>query len=394
MADIAELTKQIASLAASPPADLSEEARFGLYTAISQARDAFMSPLDATVRFSFGVYETAAVRLGIDLKLFDIAVPAGGPLTVSELAEKASADAQLVGRVLRLLTGVGLFTETGLDTYAAKPLAGIFCTGSPLKEAVIHLGSHASVVAQLPEYFAKNGYKNPGDAFNGPWQFGQKTNKHYFDWLSQYPDLQSAFNTTMGISRMGQVDWFGFYPVEEKLKVASPSDTLLVDIGGGKGHDVVAFQKKFPSLPGKLVFQDLPIVVETAKDVPAGIEGIGHDFFQPQPATVKGAKAYYLRTVLHDWPDKQARTIIKQIKDVMSEDSILLINENVLPAQGVSLYQAELDITMMTCFSSLERTEKQFKDLLESEGFKLVETYKPRVQIPGAGTLLEFQLAK
>lgn len=98
MADVAELTKQLAALAAAPPADLSEEARFGLFAAVNQARDAFMSPLDAALRFSFGVYETAAVRLAIDLKLFDIAVPAGGPLTISEIADKAGADAQLVGK--------------------------------------------------------------------------------------------------------------------------------------------------------------------------------------------------------------------------------------------------------------------------------------------------------
>jgi hypothetical protein len=43
------------------------------------------------------VHETAALQLGMDMKLFDIAVTAGGPLTVNALAEKASADALLVG---------------------------------------------------------------------------------------------------------------------------------------------------------------------------------------------------------------------------------------------------------------------------------------------------------
>lgn len=395
MADVAELTKQLAALAAAPPADLSEEARTGLFAAVNQARDAFMSPLDAALRFSFGVYETATVRIAIDLKLFDIAVAAGSPLTTNELAEKTGADAQLVGRILRMLTGVSLFTETALDTFAAKPLAGVFCAGSPLREAITHLGSQATAVAQLPEYFAATGYKNPGDAFNGPWQFALKTDKHYFDWLSGHPQLQNAFNIVMGISRMGQIDWFEFYPVEEKLQVASPERLLLVDVGGGVGHDVSAFQKKFPSLPGKLAFEDLPIVVDSAKDsAPAGITGIGHDFFKPQPESVKGAKVYYLRTVLHDWPDKQAAVIVNNIKQVMAEDSILLINENVQPEQGVSLYQAELDMAMMTCFASLDRTEKQFKTLLEGEGFVWKQTYKPTVQIPGAGTLLEFHLKK
>ncbi|KAF2706177.1 S-adenosyl-L-methionine-dependent methyltransferase [Pleomassaria siparia CBS 279.74] len=294
-----------------------------------------------------------------------------------------------------MLAGMGLFTEVGLDIYAAKPLAAIYCTGSPLREVALHLQSVAPVITRLPEYFAEKGYKNPGDAYDGPWQYARKTDKHYFDWLNDYPDLQTAFNVTMGFSRMGQEDWFDFYPVEEKLKGTSPNDTILVDIGGGMGHDVIAFQQKFPSIQGKLFFQDLASVVEAgnAKELPAGIEGIGHDFFQPQPEAVKGAKIFYMRTVLHDWPDKQASTIIKHIKDAMDKDSILLINENALPAENVSLYAAELDLSMMTYFSSLDRTEKQFKELLESQGLKLVEVYKPKVLVPGYGTVLEFVLA-
>ncbi|KAH7406374.1 S-adenosyl-L-methionine-dependent methyltransferase [Phaeosphaeria sp. MPI-PUGE-AT-0046c] len=394
MADVIELTKQLAALAAAPPADLSEEARSGLFAAINRARDAFMGPLDASLRFSFGVYETIAVRLAIEMKLFDIAASVGEPITSAELAEKAGADVQLVSRVMRMLAGVALFSETAPDTFLAKPLAGVFCTGSPFREVIIHLGSNTSAVALLPEFFAQNGYKNPDDAFNGPWQFAHKTDKHYFDWLSEHPTLQTAFNTVMGISRMGQVDWTEFYPVEERLKVESSERTALVDVGGGIGHDVAALKSKLPNLQGKFVFEDLPIVVNEAKEMPEGIVGVGHDFFKPQPESVRGAKAYYLRTVLHDWPDKQASTIIRHIKDVMVEDSILLINENMLPESGVSLYQAELDIAMMTYFSSLDRTEKQFKALLEDEGFECTGTYKPAVQIPGAGTVMEFRVKK
>ena len=299
------------------------------------------------------------------------------------------------GRVLRVLVGMGLFAETGEHKFAAKPNAAVYCTGSPLKEAVIHLGSQAPAAARLPEYFEENGYKNPGDAFNGPWQFAENTSKHYFDWLSERTVLQNAFNLVMGISRMGQIDWFDMYPVLEKLKVSYPEENLIVDVGGGMGHDMTAFRNKFPDLPGKVVFSDLPSVIEAAKEkgLPAGIEGYGHDFFKPHPDAIKGAKVYYLRTVLHDWPDKQARIIVKNVKDLMTKDSILLINENVLPDQGASLYQAQLDLSMMVCFSSLDRTEKQFKELLESEGLKLVQTYKPPVNTPGAPTLLEFVLA-
>ena len=96
-------------------------------------------------------------------------------------------------------------------------------------------------------------------------------------------------------------EWYEFFPVETKLRVESESSPVLIDIGGGLGHDLVALKKKHPTLPGQLIVQDLPIVADSIKDLPSGISAMKHDFFAPQP--IKNAKAYYLRAVLHDWPD-------------------------------------------------------------------------------------------
>ena len=248
--------------------------------------------------------------------------------------------------------------------------------------------SHIDILSRLPGYFEEKGFKNPSDAFYGPFQYAMRTNLHYFDWIKSKPKHQTAFNTVMGISRMGRgEEWFEFYPVGKKLQVEASSQPLLVDVGGGLGHDLIAFKEKFPTLPGKLILEDLPIVIEDVKNLPEGIEAISHDFFTPQP--VKGAKAYYLRTVLHDWPDKQARQILGHIRASMTKDSVLLINENTLPEAHVPLYPAELDLSMMAIFSSLDRTRTQFKDLLDSTGFALIQTWTPKVMVPGSGTLFE-----
>jgi hypothetical protein len=304
-----------------------------------------------------------------------------------------------------MLTGMGLFEETSESTFSAKPVTAAFATGSPLREGVIHLqvpawnmkcwsdrflrSSQVPTISLLPEYFAEHGYQNPGDAFHGPWQYGRRTDQHYFDWLAERPALQQAFNVVMGISRMSRgEEWFEFYPVEEKLQQGAKAGPLLVDIGGGLGHDLVNLKQKIPALAGTLVLEDLPAVTAEV-DLPEGIEVVGHDFFKPQPPAVRHAKAYYLRTVLHDWPDAQAREILRNIRDVMSTDSILLINENILPPSNVSLYQAQMDLAMMACFSSLDRTQEQFEELLDSAGFRLIQVWKPKKMVSGAGTLLE-----
>ena len=244
-----------------------------------------------------------------------------------------------------------------------------------------------AILSRLPDYFEERGFRDPSDAFDGPFQYAMGTKLHFFDWLQSYPKDQKAFNTVMGISRLNRgEEWYEYYPVEKNLRAAG-SEPLLVDVGGGLGHDLVAFKQKFPHLPGKLIVQDLPVVIDDVKELSPGIEAMKHDFFKPQP--VENAKAYYLRGVLHDWPDKQAREILGNIRGAMSKHSILLLNENALPEDNVPLYPAEIDISMLVLFSSLERTQLQFKALLESAGFELVRIWTPKVMVPGSGTLFE-----
>ena len=193
----------------------------------------------------------------------------------------------------------------------------------------------------------------------------------------------------MGLSPLNKGEqWFDYYPVATKLgNTTDPSRTLLVDIGGGIGHDLLAFHQQFPSIPGKLIVQDLATVVASAQNLPPGIEAMSHDFFDPQP--IKGAKAYYLRNVLHDWPDKQARQILESVREAMSGDSLLLINETVLPATKVGLYSAKVDFYMMAMFSSLNCTEGQFRALLGEAGFEVLGVWRPVDATLGSGTLIE-----
>lgn len=177
------------------------------------------------------------------------------------------------------------------------------------------------------------------------------------------------------------VEWYEFWPVEERFSGTGPQEPLIVDVGGGLGHVLVSLKTKFPELKGKMIVQDLQVVVDSIKpgDLPAGIEAQGHDFFTEQP--VKRAKAYYLAAVLHDWPDKQALQILGRIKEAMGKESVVLINENCLPERGVSLMATMMDLNMMSGFASLERTERQWGELVREAGLEVVRVWHPE----GAG---------
>ncbi|KAJ5106492.1 hypothetical protein N7456_003167 [Penicillium angulare] len=375
---VADLIDRINATTDSLPT-LADSERRQLLQACDKLKAKLETPFETTARLVFSGHQAIAVRLGVDFKLYDaIAAKIGQSdesITVSELAGITDADPLLVVRISRFLAAMSVINEVGEGRYTSTPFSNALASTAPLSSAVIHGTHFMSVLAKLPEYFKAKGLESPKDAFDGPFQFAIDS-PHYFDFLSTNAYYGQAFNTTMTMSfrRRGK-DWFEFFPVAERLRVPDDNDTLIVDIGGSQGEDLKKFKAHFPAIPGKLILQDLPAVVEGAHDLPVGIEAQKHDFFQVQP--VKNAKVYFMRTVLHDWPDKQAAQILSQIRDAMGPESILLISETMLPTTGVLLSSALSDLQMMGSFASLERTEAQWRALLEMAGFDLVQTWLP-----------------
>lgn len=78
---------------------------------------------------------------------------------------------------------------------------------------------------------------------------------------------------------------------------------------------------------------------------------------------------------MHDWPDDKCRLILKQLVDVMAPDSLILIDEMVLPNTGVHWQMAQLDMLMMSVLAARERTQEQWYKLLESAGLKITNVY-------------------
>lgn len=57
----------------------------------------------------------------------------------------------------------------------------------------------------------------------------------------------------------------------------------------------------------------------------------------------------------------------------MDRDSVLILDEVVMPRVGVSWKQASMDIAMMTMLAAKERTEEEFSHLLGEAGLKIRE---------------------
>lgn len=170
------------------------------------------------------------------------------------------------------------------------------------------------------KFLEETGWKNPSEPKDGFLQYANQTKKHLFEFMASQPALFADFNMFMGAANGAQVSWTESYDVKHRLLdgySSEKSKTLLVDIGGGQGHDVQDFKKRYGGhCDGELVLQDLPGVIEGIEQIDAGITKMGHDFFEPQPVkgepaaalrpssvliSTIGARAYIMKHILHDW---------------------------------------------------------------------------------------------
>ncbi|MCJ1312816.1 hypothetical protein MMC25_006492 [Agyrium rufum] len=300
-------------------------------------------------------------------------------------------------RIARVLTASGILEEVGVQRYKITPAAKLLVEASPIGHIFSFLfDEHLPFLAKMPQYLTQTGFQNPSSLTDGPFQYAYGTKLTFFEWLENHPDRYSNFNSAMTAQRMGRLDrdhWFNYFPLKTLLEnftisIQGSSDAvLLVDIGGGVGHDLIALSSKYPHLPGRLVLQDLPKVVQNIGNLPAGIESKGHDFFTSQP--IKGACIYYMHTVLHDWPDAEAVKILANIVPAMGPDSRLLLNEIVFGEVETPLFPAQLDLSMMGAFGSKERTSKQWSKLLGSVDLEIIKIYKPEGASWGGECLIE-----
>jgi hypothetical protein len=120
---------------------------------------------------------------------------------------------------------------------------------------------------------------------------------------------------------------------------------------------------------------------------------MSHDFLTEQP--IKGARAYFMHSILHDWPDDVCKDILSRLADAMKPGySKLLIFECVIPPTGAYWEATAGDILMMTQLSALERTEDNWRQLIEGSGLSLKIVKFWKCGQSDVENLIECELAK
>ncbi|KAK0625922.1 S-adenosyl-L-methionine-dependent methyltransferase [Immersiella caudata] len=360
--------EQIKAFAAT--ADDSD--RRNLITSLRGLASSFEDPMEIIHRLGCGTLGSATVEIGLDLGLFKYLADAKSPLGVSQLAEQTGADAPLLTRIIRYLAATNVIDETGPGQFAANSVTKTLASDLGVAGVYHYLKTASPTHSVLPSFLKKTNYKNPSDDSHAPFQDAFNTGLHPYAWFSSHPENLKYFNDLMALRRKSNESWLSVYPVEEATKGWSADNAVYVNIGGSIGHQCAQFKETYPHVPGRVILQDLAHSIAQALPT-AGVENMVHNFWDPQP--VQGAKLYYMRAVLHNHPDHKVLKLLRLTKEAMGPDSILLIDEMILPETGVKADVTTLDLTMMSAFASAERTEKDWTALFEQAGLRLVKTY-------------------
>ncbi|PGH18282.1 hypothetical protein AJ79_00621 [Helicocarpus griseus UAMH5409] len=306
---------------------------------------------------------SAHCRLALDRQIFQHLRDAGDAgISAVSLAEKTGLDVPLLQRVLRHLVAMYMVSYTDGKFHATALSNGLAKENYQQSIAFCYDVSRPSF-NNLPEYLKQTGYKNPLNPTDGAFQAAHKSKLPFFDWLVANPPHLSEFDSFMSAYRAGKANWYdpNFYPVAERLIGAfdpSNSDVLLVDVGGGRGHDLLEYSARHPSSPGRLILQDRePVIASVQGKENMPFEAMAHDFYTPQP--IKAARAYLLHSILHDWDDNDG----------------VLLNEIVLSEEHPTLAATSMDMMMLAHLGVRERTEADWRAILARAGLKVVYIY-------------------
>ena len=87
-----------------------------------------------------------------------------------------------------------------------------------------------------------------------------------------------------------------------------------------------------------------------------------------------------LKSVVHNWDDEAAERLLQSCRRAMRPDARLLLAERVVPSDNAPSEAKLFDINMLVIVGGRERTEAEYRRLLERSGLapgRVVATKSP-----------------
>ncbi|MER5297084.1 methyltransferase [Streptomyces pharetrae] len=320
---------------------------------------------DLIVRLAFGSMAAHSLRAAVRLRVVELV--GDTPRRAADVAGDAGAEPQPMTRLLRALTGLGLLREHAPDTFSVTPAGALLDPGRP--------DSLTSFVRMFTEPAIVRAWEHlDGSIRTGEVAFDAVFGTDFFSHLAQHPELSADFNEAMSQA---------VSETAAALPYAFDFDrfSTVTDVGGGDGTLLAGVLAAHPGLTGA-VFDTAQGLVEAPKTMARhGVKErcslIAGDFFRSVP---EGSDLYMMKSILHDWTDDQAVTILSHCREVLPPGGLVLIVEPVLPEVVDTSAEADVtdggvtylsDLNMLVNLGGRERTRRDFEEVCHRAGLSL-----------------------
>ncbi|KAI6000906.1 S-adenosyl-L-methionine-dependent methyltransferase [Pisolithus albus] len=295
---------------------------------------ASLAPPQHTVINFAQCYDWACTGAAIRKGIADVLEKYPSGLHVRDLSRIVGLEKAKLARILRVLASKGCFSEVDTDTFANNRLSLIMKSSNDCScLTAIHAQDVSRGAGALYETLTDPEYATSYEPDKAPmiYVLKQKGLKgSFFDWMKA-DDYHRAMIALGPV--MGSLSILHHYPWSEVATVC--------DVGASIGSVSIPLSKAHPHL--KITDQDLPEVSPLIsivlwlqiwqKEAPEAlqeqrVEFVTLNFFEEAP--VAGKDVYYLRNIIHDWPDAEAAVILRNISKAMGSQSRLLIHDYVI----------------------------------------------------------------
>lgn len=294
-----------------------------------------------------------AVRTAITLRLPELI--AEGTTELGPLAQACGAHEESLGRLLRHLVTVGLFTETPPDSYGLTDLSrqllsedGTWFRGWLNLESP---GTRMELAFTGMLHSIRTGQSAYGAVHGVPfWQDYQ----HNDELRRFFGGVMAAYAWQTGPVLATEFDWTDVRTV--------------MDVGGGIGALLAEVVKTNPHLRGEVL--DLPPVAAEADEAlrAAGVadraEFVPGSFFDPIPA---GRDVYIVSRVLTDWNAEDATAILRRCAEAAGDHGRVLIVE-VLAGDDHAKRNTSFDLQSLVLLGGQERSAADTEKLAVNAG--------------------------
>jgi len=278
---------------------------------------------------------------------------AAGHTEISKLAAAAGADRDSLHRVLRHLVSKGLFEEPSPGRFALNDAArGLLDDSMRLGLDLDGIGGRMAHAWGTLLSAVRTGRPAYHEAFG----------RGFWEDLDAHADIAASFDALMGAAGHGAPD---------PHVLVDPADwksvKTVVDVGGGTGALLAEILRVHSDVRGTLI--DLPRPVAQSAEVfrAAGVAdrvtALAQSFFDPLPG---GRDLYILKSVLHDWPDRDATAILRRCAEAARPTGRVVVFTGAGPGQDASPA-----LLMMVLVGGRDRTLDEFREMAREAGLEV-----------------------